>query len=249
MDTGEADEDEREQTDGEGNDEDQGVAADVSIAPRLGVRDTQSPKDAKRNSEVLSEKDYDTQPLKSAKRDKGLIHDVIGKSDTTNWLTETFRSIVNRYAELRQPEEKQSEAKQGAAKDQDSEVDEINFDVEAYIDSLAKSQEKEEEYSEAKLTEDRGTKVNGAELRQRLIEANRQTALHRKALREEEVSCAIGDSTLSKKIQLTEMQVEKIGANKKAAQERNAERKAKQAKAEESLDTACNESRGKMRRA
>ena len=101
MDTGEADEDEREQTDGEGNDEDQGVAADASSSPRLDVKDTLSPKDAKRNNEVLAEKDYDKQPLKSARRDKGLFHDVIGKSDTTNWLTETFCRIVDRYAELR----------------------------------------------------------------------------------------------------------------------------------------------------
>ena len=114
-----------------------------------------------------------------------------------------------------------------------TEVD-TDFDVEAYIKSFDPPQQEASKQSKEELTEQQVADGSRSTANQsRLIEVNRQTALHRSALRREEAEAKAGNAVTyvgkgvtahRVKMKLTEEQLHKIEANKSAAQKLKAQK-------------------------
>ena len=143
---------------------------------------------------------------------KGIIYDRIGKSDAENWLKKAMCEVGERYIELKAAEKAQQDKQDREELEKYIEGIRIPETTKGKIQEEPKAQETEEKQSEEGTNECH----QDEEIAKRIIEVNRQVALHRRAAKtatHEEGS----REWVRQKPKLTQEQNERIERNKEAA--------------------------------
>ena len=146
---------------------------------------------------------------------KPVHSDKIGRADAKNWIMQAGETVLRRYAEVVEAADR--EDKKG--------VQQEGFDVEAYIATLgaAATEPKAAEEGETAAAQCEVTS-GSAEQKARLIEVNRQVALHRKALKQAKKE---SEDRQPDRPAFTEKQAQTITANRAEAIRRATEKKTK----------------------